>query len=365
MKKNILSCYKKIIIVFSLLCFFSIIICNFDEFLGLNCVSKVSASEVNDRIKLYPGGQPIGIRISTKGVLVVALSDIEGNQGKMLSPAGDSDIEIGDSILKINGKEVLKAEDVSKYVNDSDGKKLEVTLSRKGTIIFKSVTPIKSKNDSSYKIGLWIRDSTAGIGTLTFYDEKSKAFAALGHPITDVDTNTILEIGNGQLLSSDIASVKKGCKGNPGELRGIFTNEDNPIGEIFKNTSCGIFGKAKTSLTNSIYQKPIFPAFKNEIKVGPAQILTTVYGEEPKLYDIEIQKLYDQDSPDSKSMLIKVTDKELLDKTGGIVQGMSGSPIIQNERLIGAVTHVLVNKPDTGYGVYIEWMLKDSDLLSK
>lgn len=225
----------------------------------------------------------------------------------------------------------------------------------------KKVKPVKSK-DNQYKIGLWIRDSTAGVGTLTFYDNKTGTFAALGHPITDVDTGTILNVNSGQIVNSSIVSVRKGVRGTPGELKGIFIDEDVVLGQIIKNTQCGIFGKSNLPIKNK-NNKKMKLALRDEIKEGPAQIYTTIDGSEPKLYNIMVEKLLPQNSPGPKSMVIKVTDKELLEKTGGIVQGMSGSPIIQDNKIIGAVTHVLINKPDTGYGIYIEWMLKDADIL--
>lgn len=335
------------------------------KLLGLLPIKSVSVKAIPSEVMLYPGGQPLGVKISTKGVLVVALSDIDTAKGKVTSPGASSGIQIGDSIIKINKKEISSAEQVASLVNSSEGNELVITIERKGTIINKKVTPIKNDSDNSYKIGLWVRDSTAGVGTLTFYDAKTQRFAALGHPITDIDTGTILNVSTGQIVSSSIVSVRKGLRGSPGELKGIFVDEDSSLGNVNKNTECGIFGSADKSLINKKYDKPMKVALRNEIKEGPAKIITTVQGEEPKAYSIEIQKLLEQDSPGPKSMIIKVTDPDLLEKTGGIVQGMSGSPIIQNDKIVGAVTHVLINKPDVGYGIYIEWMLKDADILTK
>jgi len=220
------------------------------------------------------------------------------------------------------------------------------------------------KEEDGYRLGLWVRDSTAGIGTLTFYHKESKIFGALGHPITDGDTNEPFIIKDGNLLDSSVISVKKGEKGMPGELKGLFLNEKEGIAIIKKNTESGIFGVANKNITSKITNKPMKVAFRNEIKEGKAQIITTIDENGPKYYDIEIIKLLPQDEPGPKSMLIKVTDEELLEKTGGIVQGMSGSPIIQDNKIIGAVTHVLINKPDVGYGIYIEWMLKDAGIIN-
>ncbi len=334
------------------------------NFLGVVKVKSVFVKAVSDSIEIFPGGQPVGVKLNTKGVLVVGLSDITGEKEKISSPASAAGILIGDCILEINKKPVTSTQEATNEINKCKGKEIELLVDRDGEKFVKKIVPFKSSIDNSYKIGLWIRDSTAGVGTLTFYDANTNKFAALGHPITDVDTGTILKVNTGNLTYSSIVSVKKGLKGSPGELRGIFVNEQSPIGSILKNTQCGIFGAGSKYLINSKYNKPMKVALRNEIKEGPAKILTTIEGEEPDAYDIVIEKLLQQDTPGAKSMIIRVTDSRLLEKTGGIVQGMSGSPIIQNNKIVGAVTHVLVNKPDTGYGIYIEWMLKDADILT-
>lgn len=199
-------------------------------------------------------------------------------------------------------------------------------------------------------------------GNNDFLDPSTKKFGALGHPITDADTNEPFLVKKGDLLESSIISVRKGEKGSPGELKGIFLNEETPTGNIEKNTQSGIFGEIKNAqaLNNKI--KPLKVGFRDEISVGKAKIITTVDENGPQEFDIEIEKTLNQSIPGSKSMVIKITDPKLLQKTGGIVQGMSGSPIIQNDKIVGAVTHVLINKPDTGYGIYIEWMLQEAGI---
>ncbi|MBV4418645.1 SpoIVB peptidase [Clostridium tyrobutyricum] len=332
--------------------------------LGVVPVGSVSIKSVKENMLLYPGGQPIGVKLNTQGVLVVALSDVTTKNGKVTSPAASSGIQIGDDILKINDVAIKSGEQTKEEIDRSEGKDIKILLDRKGEKIEKILKPVKSLEDNGYKIGLWIRDSTAGVGTLTFYDKESNMFAALGHPITDIDTGTILKVNSGEIVSSSIVSIKKGAKGNPGELKGIFVNENNTLGNIYKNTQCGVFGKGNNQLENKKLA-PMKIGLRNEIKEGPAKILTTIGKEGVKSYDIKIEKLLAQDVPGPKSMVIRVTDKELLEKAGGIVQGMSGSPIIQNGKIVGAVTHVLVNKPDVGYGIYIEWMLNDANLLEK
>lgn len=324
-------------------------------------IIKTSGKSISE-MELYPGGNALGIKLNTKGVLVVAYSQIDKEAENIPSISEKSGIELGDNILKINNVEINTAEEMVKLINNCDGKEISLMINRKNKTIEKNIMPVKSKN-GTYKIGLWIRDSTSGVGTLTFYDDTTKKFAALGHPVTDEDTGNIMTIKNGEIIKASIVSVKKGEKGNPGELKGNFIEETLPLGNIINNTECGIFGNVSDNMKDLKFNKPLKIGLKEELKEGPAEIITTIDDSGPKRYKIQIEKLLYQDKPGPKSMVIKVTDKKLLEKTGGIVQGMSGSPIIQDEKLVGAVTHVLINKPDTGYGIYIEWMLKDSGII--
>ena len=331
------------------------------KLLGMIPLKSIEVQKVGN-LKVSLGGIPIGVRVSSDGVIVVGYSEIEINNNKEESPGKLGGLEIGDIILKINDIEVYNASDLLKIIKESDNGLLKMDILRHNQNLTKTIQ-CKKEDDEDYKIGLWVRDSTAGVGTMTFYDPLSSKFGALGHPITDCDTNEPFLIKKGDILDSSIISVRKGEKGSPGELRGVFVNEDNPCGNIEKNTQSGIYGKIENN--NTLNQKcTLIPVgFKNEITIGKAKIVTTIDENGPQEYDIEIEKLMDQNAPDSKSMVIKITDEKLLGKTGGIVQGMSGSPIIQNGKLIGAVTHVLVNKPDTGYGIYIEWMLQDAGII--
>ena len=312
-------------------------------------------------IEVYPGGISIGVKINNKGALVVGYSDISTHDGLSESPGKIAGIELGDIIEEVNGENIETCSDLISKVKTCRNDELTVKILRGNSEITKKVPLIKEDNE--YKIGLWVRDSTAGIGTLTFYDKDSKTFGALGHPITDGDTNVSFNIKSGTLLRSSILSIKKGERGNPGEIKGLFINENESIGTIEKNTSSGIYGDGLTELINPNFNKAMTVAYRDEIKEGHAQIITTVEEDGAKAYDIEILKLLPQDEPGSKSMIIKIVDPVLLEKTGGIVQGMSGSPIIQNGKIIGAVTHVLINKPDVGYGIYIEWMLQDAGVI--
>jgi stage IV sporulation protein B len=237
---------------------------------------------------------------------------------------------------------------------------LSVTLkiNRKGNIVYAKIHPVLAKEDEKYKLGLWVRDHTAGIGTLTFYSTDKRFYAALGHAITDVDTGDILSVNNGQIMKSRIISINKGKRSSPGELRGIFLEEVDNIGNIEKNTEYGIYGKVYNNI-NDMVGKPIPIGYQSQVKEGSAKILTTIDNTGVKEFDIQIVKKVEQKNPNQKGMIIKVVDKDLLNKTGGIVQGMSGSPIIQNGKLIGAVTHVFVNDPSKGYAVYAEWMINE------
>ena len=335
---------------------------NDEKFKNRYGVALVNSEQEKKDIELYAGGNSVGVRVSTDGVLAVGYSDLTTGEGEVESPAQNGGIQIGDRLISVNGNKIKNSKDLSKKINESKSENVEILIERNGEEITKNINLSKNA-DGDYKIGLWVRDSTAGVGTLTFYDKESGKYGAIGHPITDSETEKILSIKNGDLLNSSIISVKKGVKGNPGELRGIFSSDKKPIGNVTGNTQCGIFGSMNTENLKNINNKTYKVGWRDEIQPGPAQIITTIDEEGPKLYDIEIVKLAKQDSISTKSMVIKITDERLLEKTGGVVQGMSGSPIIQNDKIIGAVTHVLVNKPEVGYGIYIEWMLKDAKII--
>ncbi|EGT3598787.1 SpoIVB peptidase [Clostridium perfringens] len=335
---------------------------NDEKFKNRYGVALVNSEQEKRDIELYAGGNSVGVRVSTDGVLAVGYSDLTKGNVEIASPAQNGGIQIGDRLISVNGNKIKNSKDLSKKINESKSENVEILLERNGEEITKNIKLSKNQ-DGDYKIGLWVRDSTAGVGTLTFYDKESGKYGAIGHPITDSETEKILSIKNGDLLNSSIISIKKGVKGNPGELRGIFSSDKKPIGNVTGNTQCGIFGSMNTENLKNINNKTYKVGWRDEIQPGPAQIITTIDEEGPKLYDIEIVKLTKQESISTKSMVIKITDERLLEKTGGVVQGMSGSPIIQNDKIIGAVTHVLVNKPEIGYGIYIEWMLKDAKII--
>jgi SpoIVB peptidase. Serine peptidase. MEROPS family S55 len=331
------------------------------KFLGMIPLKAVEVQKIKD-LEICPGGNPVGVRVNSEGVIIVGYSEIEINNKKEESPGKAAGLEIGDVILRVNGENMENSMDLLKTIKECDNESIKVDILRNDENLTKTIH-LKKENNKDYKIGLWIRDSTAGVGTMTFFDPTTKKFGALGHPITDADTNEPFLVKKGDLLESSIISVRKGEKGSPGELKGIFLNEETPTGNIEKNTQSGIFGEIKNTqvLNNKI--KPLKVGFRDEISVGKAKIITTVDESGPQEFDIEIEKTLNQSIPGSKSMVIKITDPRLLQKTGGIVQGMSGSPIIQNDKIVGAVTHVLINKPDTGYGIYIEWMLQEAGII--
>ncbi len=310
---------------------------------------------------LVPGGHSVGVRMNVKGVLIVGLEEIETPEGEFVNPGLDAGLQIGDNILEINGTKVNNAREVKEIVNKVK-KDVRLKVKRKDDIMNIIITPVISVEDNLYKIGVWVKDKTAGIGTLTFYDPSNNTFGALGHAITDPETGTVLSVAQGELLNSKVESVKQGKVGSPGEIKGIFYEADRPLGKLTLNTEYGIFGNTYEQIINPIYRKPLQIAYQNEVRKGPAYILTTLEGDKIEKYSIVIEKINRQTKASTKSMVIRVTDKRLLAKSGGIIQGMSGSPIIQKDKIVGAVTHVFVNDPQKGYGIFIEWMLQDSEV---
>lgn len=308
---------------------------------------------VEPKTYVVPSGSPIGVKLYTKGLLIVSISDVTAADGVTKSPGKDAGLKTGDRILAVNGKTVSTTEDFSATVNDIQAA-ITLTVAREDATFDVSVTPVLAKDENKFKLGIWVRDSTAGIGTLTFYNPENTAFGALGHAITDVDTGNIMEIDNGSILSCNIISITKGASGAPGELTGSFSNEY--LGKIKQNTELGLYGTL--SAPDAINaQEPIEVATRFQTKEGPAYILADVNGNGVKKYSVEIEKVSKSSGIDNKGIVLKITDPVLLEETGGIVQGMSGAPIIQNNMLIGAVTHVFVNDPQRGYGIFAENML--------
>ncbi|WP_026572573.1 SpoIVB peptidase [Bacillus sp. UNC438CL73TsuS30] len=331
------------------------------EFAGIP-IKKVDVKVLKD-FRVIPGGQSIGVKLNTVGVLVVGHHLVNTLNGKK-SPGEMAGIKVGDIITKINGTKIEKMADVAPFVQDAgeNGKALNLVVSRESGKFTTKLTPLKDKGENTYKLGLYIRDSAAGIGTMTFVHPDSKKYGALGHVISDMDTKKPIVVEDGQIVRSTVTSIEKGSNGDPGEKLARFSSDHEIVGNIQKNSPFGIFGKLNKSLKNGIMDKPLPIALSNQVKEGPAKILTVVNNDQVEEFDIEIVNTIPQKFPATKGMVIKVTDPKLLEKTGGIVQGMSGSPIIQNGKLVGAVTHVFVNDPTSGYGVHIEWMLDEAGI---
>ncbi|KGP70975.1 peptidase S55 [Pontibacillus yanchengensis Y32] len=325
-------------------------------------IKKVNVNVLED-FRVIPGGQSIGVKLHTLGVLVVGHHLVETSSGKV-SPGEEADIKIGDILLKINGQEIKQMSDVAPFVEKAGKNKdaLNVTMKRNEETFETFLTPHYDEKDKKYRIGLYIRDSAAGIGTMTFYHPDSKKYGALGHVISDMDTKKPIEIHEGTIVRSNVTSIDKGSNGVPGEKHARFTAQKERIGTITRNSPFGIFGQLDKQIENGLMDKPMPIALSHQVKEGPAKILTVVKGEDVKSFDVEIVSTVPQKFPATKGMIIKITDPELLKLTGGIVQGMSGSPIIQDGKVIGAVTHVFVNDPTSGYGVHIEWMLHEAGI---
>ncbi|MBO5090811.1 MAG: SpoIVB peptidase [Clostridia bacterium] len=318
---------------------------------GIIPISKIDV-EVVDELYVAVLGTPFGMKIYTKGVMVTSLSDVQTEKG-VERPAKKAGIKLGDYILSINGQAVTTNEDVSSIVEASNGKKLKFEIMRNNTKIYISFCAVKSKETGSYKIGLWVKDSSAGIGTLTFYSPATDIVCGLGHGICEEETGELLVLQRGIIVNAEIISAEKGEVGAPGKLNGRMGYAT--IGEIENNCQMGVYSSLTGNLT---FSKLTEIALKQEVKNGKAQILCTLDGNTPQLYDCIIEVRSSAYHSKVQNLLITVTDEKLLNKTGGIVQGMSGSPIIQNGKLVGAVTHVLIDDPQKGYGIFAENMLE-------
>lgn len=318
---------------------------------GIIPFSTVSV-EVVDELQVAVLGTPFGMKLYTEGVLVIDMTDVETEKGN-INPAKDAGIMKGDYIVSVDGRKISTNEELSAAVEASAGNEMKFEIKRGGKTKIICFCAALSKETNSYKIGLWVRDSSAGIGTLTFYSPATGVVCGLGHGVCDEDTEELLKLDSGELVTAEIISVEKGSSGSPGQLKGKFTY--GSIGAIDLNSECGVFSFLKGRLNLSNLTEI---ALKQEVKDGDAQLLCTVNGETPKLFSCSIKKKNSAYLSPTKNLIVTVTDKELLNLTGGIVQGMSGSPILQNGKLVGAVTHVLIDDPTSGYGIFAENMLK-------
>ncbi len=320
---------------------------------------KTSGDKVEKTRKVIVSGNACGIKLLASGVLVMGFDTIQTQEGEVYVADG-VDLKIGDIILEVNDAKVETNVELMQKTKESNGEKMKLKVMRENKTHITYIKPVKSVMFDEYKLGLWVKDSSAGVGTITFIDKETNNFAALGHGITETKNNYILPILTGGLVKTSILDINKGYKGKPGDLKGTLTND--LVAQINLNTEYGIYGKI-TDFKYLENQEELEIANKDKIKEGKAEIICVIEGNKKEKYEIEIEKVL-LNSTSNKNMIIKITDKRLLEKTGGIVQGMSGSPIIQDGKLVGAVTHVFLNDPTKGYGVFATNMLKDIDKLN-
>lgn len=322
------------------------------KLLGIIPVKTTSIIQSKPK-KVSVSGESFGIKLYTDGVIIVGIRDVETDKGKC-NPAKEAGLEKGDIIIEINGKKVYSADSVTDILNDNNGKDYKITIKRNGNYKEFLLKPAYSSSQGCYKVGLWVRDSTAGVGTITYYDKSNNTVSALGHPITDVDTNEIMPILDGEAVRATVTKIYKSKAGEAGSLCCEFTNDI--IGTLKKNCQSGIYGKYTCTLKNTYEYEVASP---NEIVRGPVQILCTIDSGKAKFYNAQISRISYRENKKGKNMVVKITDERLLEKTGGIVQGMSGSPIIQNGKLVGALTHVIVDSPEKGYAIFAQDMVDE------
>lgn len=307
---------------------------------------------------IIPGGQTIGVELKTQGVLVVGLADIISTNEVSISPAKIAGMQIGDKILAIDSHNIHGTDDILNYTNNNGIKDYNFTVEREGNILNFILSPVQIYESKEIKFGFWARDDIAGIGTVTFVDPETGKFSAIGHGISDSETGSLIDIETGSISKANITNIKLGKKGEPGEIVGYILKNEHSLGTVENNTDFGIYGNINDESMGYFSNNLIQVGKKEEIRIGPAQIYSCVNNEIQK-YDIEITKIFYQNKPDEKSFVIKIVDNDLLDMTNGIIQGMSGSPVIQNNKIVGAVTHVFMNDPTKGYGIYIEWIFEE------
>ena len=317
--------------------------------------SKTPTSYKN--MKLYVGGMPFGVKFATDGLLIVGFSDIK-NGDKTENPCRTAGLKINDVIVSINGKSVSSTEELTDRVAANGKSPLTVEYVRDGKTYKAVITPSYCSEEGKYKAGIFVRDSGAGIGTVTYIVPEDGSFAGLGHGICDGETGKLIPMSRGSVVGVEINGVVKGLSGSPGEVKGYFNS--GKTGTLLRNTQCGVYGVFANSPASPI-STPVSLGLRNEVKEGNATIYSTLNGTTPRAYEIKISDIK-RDATGNKCFTVKVTDPALIEKTGGIIQGMSGSPIIQNGKLVGAVTHVLINDPTTGYGIFIENMLNAAQM---
>ncbi len=332
---------------------------------GLIPIRRVSLI-VENPIMVIPGGHSIGVILRSHGLVVTGLTPVDTIDGRQVWPAKSTGIASGDVIISVNDQKVSSKEELSFLIDTAGraGNWLNVSIEKQdGALVNKLIMPVQHK-DGGYRTGLMVRDSLAGVGTLTFFEQGSNLYAALGHLISESDSRRPLIMEEGQIVHSTVAGIQRSKKGEPGEFLGMFIEDQDELGNIIKNGPCGISGILKGPLFNPLYGEPIALGLPSQVVKGPAKILTTVSGRQIEQFSIEIENVFSGSGVSSKGFVVRITDSRLLSLTGGIVQGMSGSPVIQNGRLVGAITHVLVNDPCRGYGTFALWMAQEAYMVS-
>lgn len=321
---------------------------------------KEVAVTVTDEKDVFVGGIPLGFALETKGLIVIGENSVSTENGDIYTLKNQK-FEAGDIITEIDGSKIISIENLKEYMKESNGDEITITALRKNKEIKIKLKPALDLESKTYKLGLWVRDDASGVGTLTFVDKDTKKFGSLGHPITDYETGATVPVETGKIYNTTLVGINKGQKGKPGELRCLFLQGNNHKGKVTRNAQSGVFGVVENLQGIVDENLTVNIGSRMGIKPGKASIVSSVSGVREE-YEIEIIKANNQKSQSDKSLIFRVKDKRLLALTGGILQGMSGSPILQNGKLIGAVTHVFISDPTKGYGIYIDWMLQDAAL---
>lgn len=328
------------------------------KLLGYIPVKSMAVEAIAPR-RVVVGGHSIGVILQSRGVMVVGFAPVVDGSGEKVYPARDEGMQIGDLILKVDGQGVKTENDLARMIDDKRDQEMVLTVQRREQVFQVPVAGYYCPETQRYRIGLYVRDGVVGVGTLTFWDPQTHEYAALGHIIIDADTRQGIEVLSGKIVSASVQTVKPAQPGRPGEKIGVFDSEGTINGNITKNTAFGIFGRTDGEIANPLQRYSMEVGYAHQVKKGKAQIYTVINGNDIEAFDIVIEKVYPE-RQNGKGMVIRVTDPRLLNVTGGIIQGMSGSPIVQNNRIVGAVTHVFLNDPQRGYGVFMDNMLSES-----
>lgn len=336
------------------------------KLLGIIPLKQVSVDVVQP-VHVTVGGESIGVILHSDGVMVVGTSPIIDYNGQRFCPAKAAGIDVGDIIISINDKAMQKDSDVAEAIQEAGINNVDLKIKFKHDNETKEarIMPLLCPQTKRYRVGLFVRDSAVGVGMLTFYDVKTDLYGALGHVIVDSDTNQPINCENGRIVQATVSGIQNGRSGYPGEKIGRFLEVDQLVGTIEKNTEFGIYGKINKDIVESFYGETLPVASMNQIEIGPAEFLTVVDGQKIEKFSVEIEKINLQSYPKGKGLVVKIVDADLLERTGGIVQGMSGSPIIQHGRIVGAITHVFVHDPTRGYGCFIDWMLMEGGIIPR